>query len=151
MDAAHSLHTLRPERITVLYFPGIAVLRRSTAVDQECGVPIADRAEGLPGVMHFGRPGRVLPAITERRKGAPWGSKQNNRKYAKSGASDGRSSGPAALSSASTRSLASDGAQVNRLWPTLRDSAGSVTEAYRGPPVGVARRQAPAFTNRRSG
>ena len=26
MDAAHSLHTLRPERITVLYFPGIAVL-----------------------------------------------------------------------------------------------------------------------------
>ena len=36
MDAAHSLHTLRPERITVLYFPGIAVLRRSTAVDQEC-------------------------------------------------------------------------------------------------------------------
>lgn len=33
------------------------------------------------------------------------------------------------------------------LRPTLRDSAGPVTEAYRGPLVGVVRRQAPAFTN----
>jgi hypothetical protein len=44
---------------------------------------------------------------------------------------------PAAPSSASTRSLAADGAQVNRLRLTLGESAGLVTEAYRGPLVGL--------------